>query len=315
MKYKLGILGASKIAFNKFLPALSKINNLDYYGISSRSKLRAEKFQKIFGGNIYKKYDDIINDPMIDIVYIPLPPALHYKWALKALKNNKHIIIEKPFTINLRDTQKLLKFAAKKNLAVHENYMFEFHSQINHVNKQINKKKLDKLNLVDIKFGFPFRGNKDFRYSKKLGGGALFDCGGYTIKLATILLGRNISIISADLNVSKKFDIDISGNVVIKNDKGIVANLTFSMDSSYRCSLDVWGSKSSIFYDRIFTPPNDLKPKVILDNKSLFIDSDDQFVNSIKYFFNSIKYEKQRKKCYNDILIQASLLNDILNFK
>jgi predicted dehydrogenase len=314
MVNKLGIIGASNIAFEKFLPALKKNENFEYVGVASRESIRAHKFKDKFGGQIYCNYESIINDPSIDSVYIPLPPALHYKWALKALNNNKHVLLEKPFTTNIDDTKTLLSTAINKNLAVHENYMFEFHSQIEHVKKQLNNKEIGDLKLININFGFPFRGENDFRYNKKLGGGSLFDCGGYTLKLANIVLGSDINIISSNFKYSKKYDVDMGGNIVVKNDKDIFGFLSFGMDNDYRCSLDLWGSKSSICYDRIFTCPPDINPQYIKNKKEFSLEKDDHFSNSINQFFSAIQNIMVRKKLYDNILNQGILINKALNF-
>ena len=311
---KLGIIGASNIAFKKFLPALKKNINFKYMGVASRELVKANKFKDKFGGEIYCDYESIINDPNIDSIYIPLPPALHYEWALKALNNNKHVLLEKPFTTNINDTKNLLNTAASKNLAMHENYMFEFHSQIEHVKKQLTNKEIGDLKLININFGFPFRGANDFRYKKKLGGGSLFDCGGYTLKLASIILGSKINITSSNLKYSKKYDVDMSGNIVIKNDKDIFAFLSFGMDNDYRCSLDLWGSKSSIFYERIFTCPPDINPRYTKNKKEFYLNKDDHFLNSINQFFSAIQNVDIRKKSYENILNQGILVNKALNF-
>ena len=60
----------------------------------------------------------------VDAIYLPLPPALHYKWGKKVLENGKHLLMEKPFTTSLAETQELLSLAEKKGLAVHENYIY-----------------------------------------------------------------------------------------------------------------------------------------------------------------------------------------------
>ena len=311
---KLGILGASNIAFEKFLPALKKNKNFEYLGVASRDLIKANKFKDAFGGKIYSTYDEVLADPNVDSVYIPLPPALHYEWALKALNNNKHVLLEKPFTTKIDDTKNLLDIAAINNLAVHENYMFEFHSQIKHLKKKLNNKDLGDLKSLNINFRFPFRGENDFRYDKNLGGGSLFDCGGYTLKLATIILGKSIKVISSDFEFSEKFNVDMGGNIVVENDRGVVGNLFFGMNNDYRCSLDIRGTKSSIFYERIFTCPPDINPRVIVNKEEFILDKDDHFLNSIEHFSSAIMNKDQRNKCYEDILHQGTLVNKVLEF-
>ena len=79
--------------------------------------------------------------------------------------------MEKPFTTSLQETERLLTLAAEKRLAVHENYMFLYHSQFAAIQKMIADGSLGEIRLYRMSFGFPMRGQGDFRYNKALGGG------------------------------------------------------------------------------------------------------------------------------------------------
>ena len=197
-KVKIGVLCPSEIAFRRFLPALQQSEGFEYVGVAvadagewfgepSQEQVAAEqaktqKFVESYGGKIFVGYGELLNDPGVEAVYIPLPPALHYEWAKKALLAGKNVLLEKPFCTSVQDTEELLNLAAERRLAVHENYMFVYHSQLAWIREHMAE--LGELRLIRIDFGFPFRGANDFRYNKELGGGALLDCGGYTLKLA-----------------------------------------------------------------------------------------------------------------------------------
>ena len=191
-KVKIGVLCPSEIALRRFLPALQQSKAFEYAGVAvaaggewfgepaleqvAAEQAKAQKFVDSYGGKIFAGYGELLNNPEIGAVYIPLPPALHYEWAKKALLARKHVLLEKPFCTNMQDTAELLRLAAEKHLAVHENYMFVYHSQLDWIREHMAE--LGELRLIRIDFGFPFRGAGDFRYNKELGGGALLDCGG-----------------------------------------------------------------------------------------------------------------------------------------
>jgi len=316
-KIRLGIVGTAEIAFRRFLPALIKNDNFEYIGVASRVIEKTKKFTDIYGGIGYKGYEEIINDNSIDALYIPLPPSLHYEWSYKALNSGKHVLLEKPFTTNIDDTRNLIEIAKKKNLALHENYMFEYHSQLNYAKKIVNEKILGNLRLIRIIFSFPKRNEDDFRYKKELGGGALLDCGGYTVKLANILLGDSAKLVYSYLNKVENSDVDIFGNVTIANGEGLNAQLSFGMDNTYRCELELLGSKGSAIFSRIFTAPIDFNPSVVINilgkEENIVLDNDDQFYNSIEEFRNCIYDEKRRIKNYDDIIRQGNMIHEIAN--
>ena len=114
---RIGIIGPSEIALRRFLPALRKAGkNFRFAAIGiaspeewfddiskisaevieeqkSNEMSKAKAFIDLCGGEMIVGYNNIISSPDIDAVYIPLPPALHYKWAKLALQNNKHVFV------------------------------------------------------------------------------------------------------------------------------------------------------------------------------------------------------------------------------
>lgn len=314
------------------MPALMKCEGMEFAGISAavaeewfseqteeqrKAELaKAEKFIGEFGGRLYDSYNALLSDDDIDAVYIPLPPALHYKWAKTALEKGKHVFLEKPFTISAELTSELVDTAEKKGLAVHENYMFAYHSQLDFIHNEIEKGTVGDVRLFRIAFGFPFRGMNDFRYDKALGGGALMDCGGYTIKLGKLLLGEDAEITDAVLNYSPGIEVDIGGSAVMRNPEGVTAQLAFGMDNSYKCELEVWGSTGTIYTNRILTAPAGYEPVMkITDSdgeRTITLPADDTFGKSVEHFKRLVLDPSVRKAHCDDIIRQSRLVDTFL---
>ena len=332
-KVRIGIICPSEIAFRRFMPAIQKLDCAEYIGVAHANakewfgdnepdealllseKEKAERFRKEYGGKVFDSYEDLLSSDDVDAIYLPLPPALHYRWAKEALRNGKHIFLEKPSTTSCADTEDLINTAKDKRLAVHENYMFAFHKQIAEIQDIINSGKLGDVRLYRIAFGFPQRAKNDFRYNKSLGGGALLDCGGYTIKLATMLLGETAKIAYSNLNYTKDFDVDIYGSAAMINDDGVTAQLSFGMDNSYKCELEVWGSKGFLRTGRILTAPDGFEPtaEITIGNEAetVKLSADDTFGKSIKHFCRCVQDAKTREDNYKKILKQAKLVDEV----
>lgn len=330
MKIKIGVLCPSEIALRRFMPALMKCKDFEFAGISSASteewfgeptdelveseKDKAKKFTDSYGGRLFESYNEMLSSPEIDAVYIPLPPALHFRWAKKALENGKHVLIEKPSTTALADTNELLKIAKANDLAVHENYMFVYHSQLDWIKNKLFE--IGEIRLIRIDFGFPFRGANDFRYNKELGGGALLDCGGYTVKLAGLFLGETAEITASQQNTKSGFDVDIYGSATLTNSDGLTAQIAFGMDNSYKCSLEIWGSEGTIYTNRILTAPDGFEPVVIVkkgnDEQKFTLPADDTFAKSIEFFKQCINSAEIRTKHYEVIRRQSVNVENIL---
>lgn len=330
-KIRIGVICPSEIAFRRFMPALAE-SNFEYAGVAFASEeewggvyteqmkeselKKCEKFKETYGGEIYNSYNLLIEDESVDAVYLPLPPALHYEWGKKVVDAGKHIFLEKPSCVSAEQTSSLIELAKNKNLAVHENYMFAFHSQIDYIFESIKSNKVGDLRLFRIAFGFPKRAANDFRYNKQLGGGALLDAGGYTVKLATMLLGDSARVVTSRLNYIEEFDVDIFGSVTMENDDGLTAQLSFGMDNSYKCDLEIWGSQGAMFFNRILTAPVGFEPVVEYKNASgasekIVLKSDDTFLKSLMHFEKCITDEECRCKTYAAIARQAELIDCI----
>jgi hypothetical protein len=337
---RIGVICPSEIAFRRFMPALQKCDKLEFAGIAVynederfstesiseaeiNSKIqaeydKAEKFTEEYGGKIYRGYETIAKSDDIDALYIPLPPALHYKWAKLALENGKHVLVEKPSTICASYTLQLTEIAKKNNLALHENYMFVFHNQIEAVDEIIKSGEIGEPRLIRISFGFPMRAANDFRYNKELGGGALIDAGGYTMKYASHLLGATARLATANMNYIDGFNVDMYGSATMVNDDGLIAQISFGMDNNYKCDLEVWGSTGCLTTGRILTAPVEFIPKAIIrkgnEDIEIRLPDDDAFLKSINHFVSCIEKKETRLENYQIIIRQSELVEQFKNF-
>jgi len=312
---RLGIIGTSDIAFRRFLPALMSDKSFEYVGVASRDYDRTKKFIESYGGKGYKSYNDLIESEEVEALYLPLPPALHFEWARKSLECGKHVIVEKPFTTSLSHTKELLELARNENLAISENYGFIYHSQLECIQKLLSVENMGEIRLYRLTFGFPMRQADDFRYNKDLGGGALFDCGGYPLKLAMYLLGSTARVTTAKLNYDSRYDVDLFGSATLENNQGQVAQISFGMDNAYKCEFEAWCSKGALMATRIFTAGEDFKPELILKKgsteKKILLPADDQFLKSINNFAECLRSQEVRERSYQEVLSQGKAVETI----
>lgn len=275
---------------------------------------KAKRFTDAFGGQIVRGYQALVSSDEIDAVYLPLPPALHYKWAEMALANGKHVFVEKPSTTCLAHTDALIALAEEKGLALHENYMFVYHDQLSYLHDVVASGEIGEVRLYRITFGFPRRAQNDFRYNKALGGGALLDAGGYCLKYANYLLGKSARVTTALMNYINDFDVEISGSATVVNEQGLTAQIAFGMDNDYRCEIEIWGSQGTITSNRILTAPAGFVPTYNVKKNQTYetheLPADDAFLKSIERFIQCINEERERKEEYEIIRRQSDLVDE-----
>ena len=328
---RIGVLAPSEIAYRRFVPAIINSEIIQYVGVACaqynewdelskdvncipRELEKANKFKEAFGGRVYEGYHSMLSANDIDAIYVPLPPGLHYKWGNEVINAHKHLFLEKPFSDSYEHTKELVENATKNNLAVQENFAFVYHKQLSHIRQIICSGAIGEVRLIRTAFGFPYRGEKDFRYHRSMGGGALLDCGGYPTRLAQLLLGNSAKVLSSALSPARGHDVDIYGSATLCNDKNQVAQISFGMDNAYKCELEVWGSNGILQTPRVFTPTAEMNTVIIIKTdvcKEIDIEPDDQFLHSAECFAECINDLSKREFRMNEILIQAKLMEDI----
>ena len=334
----IAILCPSEIAMRRFMPALRATEAFSFAGIGMaspeewfgaelksvapeaiaeqqrRERGKAELFTSQFGGEISPSYAALLASPTVEAVYIPLPPGLHFRWAKAALEAGKHVLVEKPATTSAAASAELTALAESRNLALHENYMFVFHRQLDAIDQIVASGEIGEVRLYRISFGFPRRAANDFRYNRALGGGALLDCGGYTIRYATRLLGESARLVAAQSGGVPGFEVDMYGSAMLVNDSGVTAQLAFGMDNNYKCDLEVWGSCGCLSTGRVLTAPTGFVPTVEIrkgnETETRELPADDAFGKSIRHFRKCIEDADSRRKQYAVIMKQAELVDE-----
>ncbi len=314
-KLKIGVVGCAAIANKSVIPAIKLLNQFELIAVASRTKRKAVEFGHQFNCEAIFGYQNIIDRPDIDALYIPLPTGLHEEWAIKALHSGKHVLLEKSLAIDIHSAKRMVNLAAKNNLLLMENFMFLYHEQYRFVNNLINKCTIGKITALKSSFCFPKLDANNFRYSKVLGGGALLDAGAYTVKVAQLFLEGELSVQQSFFDF-RGSEVDIEGKVSLINNTGISADLFFGFNHEYQCNYTLTGEKGSISSNKAFTPGSDYKVTITVQTEKEtlehHIDPDNHFKNLLTEFLRCIR-ENDKKVKYNEILAQSKLITEIRN--
>jgi predicted dehydrogenase len=185
-----GILGTAKIASNLFLPSLLEAGG-EPAAVAGRDEGRATRWAAAHGiGRAITGYQDLVDDPDVDALYIPLPNALHGEWTILALEAGKPVLCEKPLTGSVAQTERVLAVARETGTPLWEAFAFPFHDQMARLRGILAAGTIG--DLREIQSGFHFlMGDPDtnVRMAAGLEGGALLDVGCYPVRLARDLFG------------------------------------------------------------------------------------------------------------------------------
>lgn len=184
-----GILGTANIARAQFLPGLREAGGVAA-AVAGRDLGRTERYAGDNGiDRAVHGYQNLIDDPGVDALYIPLPNSLHAEWTLRALAAGRPVLCEKPLCGNLGDTVRVLEAARQSGTLLWEAFVFPFHRQIAQLRDLVAGGAIGELKEIKSNFHFHPGNPENIRFSRELAGGALNDVGCYPVRLAAEFFG------------------------------------------------------------------------------------------------------------------------------
>jgi len=291
---KWGVLSTAKIGREKVIPALQKCSNGSVVAIGSRNLEHAKETAKLLNiGNAYGSYEELLSDPEIDAVYIPLPNNLHVEWTIKAMQADKHVLCEKPIGISSADALKLQQEVQKyPQLKVMEAFMYRFHPQWQKVKSLISDGVIGEIKAIQSFFSYFNIDPKNIRNNIDVAGGALMDIGCYCVSFPRFLFeAEPMRVVSC-----------IDRDPVMKTDRLTSAMLDFGGGkiSTFTCStqlmpyqrVNILGTNGHIEIKIPVNAPKDASSKVWVRSKTgseeIVIEAVDQYTIQGELFAQAI---------------------------
>lgn len=230
-KYNWAILGCGKIA-RKFVADLKLLPNANLYAAASRSLKNAKEFAEELGfEKAYGSYQEMVNDPEVDIVYVATPHARHLEHSLLCLNNKKAVLCEKAFAMNTKEVDQMIEASKSNNTFLMEAFWTIFSAKFIKVMELAKDKELGQLRFVKSDFMFKADFDPEKRlYNIDLGAGSLLDIGIYPIFRSLMLLGKPASI-KTMANI-RSTGVEDSISMLFSYENGAMAVLTSSFESS-----------------------------------------------------------------------------------
>jgi predicted dehydrogenase len=182
------VLGAARIAPAALVKPARAVDGAEVAAVAARDRRRAEAFAARHGvPTVCDSYADLLADPSLDAVYVPLPNGLHARWTLAALEAGKHVLCEKPFTANAAQAREVAAAAERTDLVVMEAFHYRYHPMADRMAAIVHSGELGRVELVETAMCFPLPVFTNIRYDFDLAGGALMDAGCYAVHCLRLL--------------------------------------------------------------------------------------------------------------------------------
>lgn len=190
-KVTWGVLGTAHIAKGHTIPGMLQAENCRLYAIAGRSMEKAEAFKEQFGfEKAYGSYEELLWDPQIEAVYIPLPNELHYEWATKALQAKKHVLCEKPLAPTVEQMQQLAETAKENGVFLMEAFAYLHSPYMAAVKAEIDSGVIGDVIYMESEFITSDYDLSNIRMRKETYGGAVYDLGCYCTSQILWMMGQ-----------------------------------------------------------------------------------------------------------------------------
>lgn len=220
-KVQWGVLGVAKIATQKVIPAMQKGELCEVVGIASRDRAKAAEAARRLGiPKAYGSYEELLADPAIEAVYIPLPNHLHVPWSIRAAEAGKHVLCEKPIGMNAAEARQLIGARDRAGVVVGEAFMVQVHPQWIRMVELVRGGRIGQLRSAIGSFGYCNEDPKNVRNIAAYGGGALMDIGCYPIKTSRMVFGEEPLRVMAWMVRDPRFGTDVVTSAILEYPAG-----------------------------------------------------------------------------------------------
>ena len=247
---KWGILATGNIA-KKFASTINQMSkeNEQLAAVGSRHMDSAKAFDREYDiPRYYDSYEALVNDPDVEAVYVATPNSLHYENCRLCLEHGKHVLCEKPFTINEKQAQELYRLAKDKHLFIMEGLWIWFLPLYNRLRNILLQGTIGEIKHISCQYGFVATGaRKERKFNSALGGGALLDIGIYNLGFLRIVTGcdpQNVE--TTKVHINENGTDDYSCLKLTYND-GCIAESVQTIGEELKRNARIEGTKGSIF--------------------------------------------------------------------
>ncbi len=242
--FRWGILGVARI--NRSLVGPLGSNGHQLLAIASRDSERARTYAEAQGiPRAYGSYEQLLADADIDAVYIPLPHSMHVEWAVKSAAAGKHVLIEKPASLDAAGIGLMQAAAREHGVVITEAFMYRHHPLVATARQLAHDGTIGRLQGVRGTFSFVLDRSGDTRLVPEHGGGSLWDVGCYPVSFARTIVGTRPDSVQAVAAFSSA-GVDLSFFGQLRFPGGVVAHVHSSFESPFRTEMEIIGSEGRL---------------------------------------------------------------------
>jgi predicted dehydrogenase len=265
-KVSWGVLSTAKIGLDRVIGPMQQAPNLSIDAIASRDPDKARAAARQFGiAKTYGSYDELLADPAIEAVYIPLPNNLHVEWAERAAAARKYVLLEKPAGMSAAEAERLIGARERSGRLIVEAFMVRYTPQWCKTREIIASGRIGRVHAVQCHVTYRNMDPANIRNRPEAGGGGIMDIGCYAILFARLAFGaeprRAVSLIDRDPSMRT----DRHASMLLDFSEG-QATLFVSTQLARAQRVRIFGTEGSIEIEVPVNAPDDRPTRITVDH-------------------------------------------------
>jgi D-xylose 1-dehydrogenase (NADP+, D-xylono-1,5-lactone-forming) len=298
-----GVLGAARIN-QLLLDGAALAEGASVIAIAARDRDRAQAQADAHGiAKVHGSYDELLADPDIDAVYIPLPNALHVDWSVRALQAGKHVLCEKPLARSEGAARRAFTAAREADRLLMEAFMWRHTPQTARLRELLDEQVVGRLRMVRATFGFSLEREGDVRLSRELEGGALMDVGCYCVSAARLVAGEPVHVRAEQIVGGDGVDVRLVATMRFPDD--VLAVIDCALDAPLGHRLTIVGEQGELVLD---DPFHARTPVIVHDGRPIDVPFKDAYACEIENFSAAIRGEAEPLLGARDAVAQAAAI-------
>lgn len=253
---RIGALGASHMAEVALLKPARRLPDIEIAAVAARDPLRAAHFARRYGiARVYATYSALLDDPLLDAIYIPLPNSLHAPWTIRALQAGKHVLCEKPMALNSDEAAQMAHVADEQGRVLIEAFHYRYHPLASRLKALVDGGELGQVRHIEVEFSVPLFQPRSIQFRHDLGGGAMMDVGCYATNLLRFLADAEPEVIRAKARLIRT-QVDRLMEAEFRFGDGRSARIVCSLLSArlFRATAVVQGTAGKLHVSLPFLP-------------------------------------------------------------
>ena len=295
-KIRWGVLGYARIARENLIPALERAANAEFHALASRDTAKLAECRARFpGARTYGDYEELLRDPAVEAVYIPLPNSLHREWTIKAAEQGKHVLCEKPLALNAAEAREMVAACESNGVTLMEAFMYRYTERTRQVCEVLRSGVLGEIKFVEASFRFLLTNPASIKWKPELGGGALYDVGCYPVNFAGMvadLVGGGIASSRPEEVAAvcvRKGGIDEIFSALLRYPSGLIASLHCGFNAHRRVGAEIVGTQGVLAIpDAFFDNAGALMLTQGDDRREIAVGASDRYRLEVEDFSGSI---------------------------